>query len=62
MVEIENLIDGKRYRIHGLLSSSVTMAKLLIYLFLSSNKSISAWIFLRLSSPIISLKQHYTFS
>ena len=27
MVEIENLIDGKRYRIHGLLSSSVTMAK-----------------------------------
>ena len=27
MVEIENLIDGKRYRIHGLLSSNVKMAK-----------------------------------
>ena len=27
MVEIENLVDGKRYRIHGLLSSMTTMAK-----------------------------------
>ena len=27
MVEIENLVDGKRYRIHGLLSSMITMAK-----------------------------------